>query len=74
MKTMQLESTMLKLLESNQKYLREKGKRVFYAVKIDDVPRPPKYSHKMPSKTGKTEYFRKFGSSSRVLSVPDAQP
>ena len=30
-------------------------------VKVEDVPRPPKYSHKMPSKTGQSEYYRKFG-------------
>ena len=42
----------------------------YYAVKISDVPTPPKYSHKMPSKTGQSEYYLKYGSS-RGKSVPE---
>jgi len=34
------------------------------------VPTPPKYSHKMPSKTGKSEYYLKYGST-RGHSVPE---
>ena len=40
-----------------------------YIVKISDVPTPPKYSHKMPSKTGQSEYYLKYGSN-RGHSVP----
>ena len=34
------------------------------------MPTPPKYSHKMPSRTGQSEYYLKYGSS-RGKSVPE---
>lgn len=52
---------------------------MFSIVKVEDVPRPPKYSHKMPSKTGQSEYYRKYGQKGnsankdkgRTASMPD---
>jgi hypothetical protein len=45
-----------------------------YAVKVSDVPTPPKFSHKIPSKTGHSEYNRNFGGSSRFLTISDSTP
>lgn len=41
---------------------------------MSDVPRPSKYSHKMPSRTGSSEYNRKYGSASRAINVEDSTP
>ena len=40
-------------------------------VKISDVPTPPKFSHKIPSKTGQSEYHLHFGQNSRGKNVPE---
>ena len=37
---------------------------------MSDVPTPPKYSHKIPSKTGQSEYYLKYGTM-RGQSVPE---
>jgi len=49
----------------NEKYLIEK-------VKVSDVPTPPKYFYKIPSKTGHSEYYRKFGYT-RAQSLQDCK-
>lgn len=43
-------------------------------VKVSDVPTPAKYSHKMPSKTGQSEYFLKYGARGRSVPEKVVQP
>lgn len=46
----------------------------FSIVTLKDVPKPSQYSHKIPSKTGYSEYSRKYGSQNKGIEVSDSTP
>lgn len=41
-------------------------------VSIGEVKKPAKYEHKIPSKTGSTEYHRRYGIGKRSITLPDS--
>ena len=68
------ESTLKKLIDINEQYLIERSKFMSKVVKISDVPKPSKYSHKMPSKTGHSEYNQRFGSTNKSYNFSESTP
>jgi hypothetical protein len=56
------QATLKKIIEINENYLTDKGMHEISIVTISEVMRPSRYEHKMPSKTGYSEYNRRFNS------------
>lgn len=62
------------IVDLNRNYLTEKGTTYSYLVVVSEVKKPSKYEYKLPSKTGISEYHRRYGTGKRSFTLADSVP